>query len=100
MVSHGQPNLSLTFPGTAHAEMSSTSEDFKELIGLTSLILRLLTLDFTFVDTSKDKPNHFILMQLRDRVSVDLDMIGVVVILLLNKHQVETTGRRQTDLED
>ena len=71
-----------------------------ELIGLTSLILCLLTLDFAFVDASKDKPNHFSLMQLRDRVSVDLDMIGVVVILLLNKHQVETTGRRQTDLED
>ena len=64
-----------------------------ELIGLTSLILCLLTLDFAFVDASKDKPNHFSLMQL-------LDMIGVVVILLLNKHQVETTGRRQTDLED
>ena len=63
-----------------------------ELIGLTSLILCLLTLDFAFVDVSKDKPNHFSLMQL-------LDMIGVV-ILLLNKHQVETTGRRQTDLED
>ena len=63
-----------------------------ELIGLTSLILCLLTLDFAFVDASKDKPNHFSLMQL-------LDMIGVV-ILLLNKHQVETTGRRQTDLED
>ena len=51
MVSHGQPDLSFTFPGTAHAEMSSTSEDFKELIGLTSLILCLLTLDLAFVDT-------------------------------------------------
>ena len=80
--------------------MSSTSEDFKELIGLTSLILCLLTLDFAFVDTSKEKLNHFVLMQPRDRISVDLDMIGVVVLLLLNKHKVETTGRRQTDLED
>ena len=41
-------------------------------------MLCLLTLDFAFADTTKEKPNHFILMQLRDRISVDLDMIGVV----------------------
>ena len=46
----------------------------------------LLTLDFAFFDTSKEKPNHFVLMQLRDRISVDLDMTEDVILLLLNKY--------------
>ena len=43
---NGQPDLGLTIPGTSQAEMSCIAEDFKEFLGVTSLILCLLTFCF------------------------------------------------------